>query len=1107
MADNFGPEQPRVLNVQHRSLDNVVFQYRKPPLTAEWNLINQISNEKIQEISKASYPSGWLTVGEVLQDGDSIAITGQVNCSATYEANSFKLYAKNDNIAIVNGWPILVQGTNSPDSDNIIRLGEPAGQLYDFVYLEVWRQLVGKDDPIYPCGNVLANPYPFDPSTGEAGNEIEWPAIGTETTKRVQIQYRIRVKNVTSYMSPTSDGFDIDTYPIGGRTSGQIVSTTYAYRKFGAADIGLYISSNDSDLEESKSVLNTVDGYVYAIPMFMVARRIKQDTIFTPANMRGTFVGKTDLAAGYVPDRPDSMLADVIYKTDIVDFRHQVLNSGKDVENLLDQTIAKLVAGELTTALKPGFGLDGAAALGASFGGGTLVKAETINVSGSLPSIGVGSNTLSTAFKRRAFCNAELEQDHNVINLGAFAAGATFNPETLLTLPDGHIFRIDGFYNASGPVTDITPATPRIPSTFTVGAAQTNLMMEFTIKYDSSSAGFKDVPKEFIEVNKGTYLPIATRDRDIPIRFNNGEYLLNFTVPPSDPHSPDDFTDPRDCLRYKGGNYTEDSAFGQEMVLYRTTNGSGVTALTLDSISGKYNGYYILGVKSVELQSAPNVYTSFTAQRTVVESPTSYVITNYSITTAAFLNAAVKIVLYVGSKPMQSVGAALPVEDSLKFFELSKQGRGILDTYELIEVVATEEGGTGTFWVDTIDKPIIAIAAKAETMAGYAVGTAYAWNSSGVMVSLTTPTNKSLPVLDSLSYTADLLPTKIRVTPTTSTHGTIRVPVLVHSYVTQAETPYTFFYKTNAYQGLLDTSTIYSGKVIKESSAIITTMGSGAVSNYTYNIGNAVFQTSSRSVLSQAGVLTRWSTYIKPDYYLQKTGDAFSYRIINVSVDITKDPLVDNGYEVLTLAEVYTGASGSSSYAITRVDVSHDNISNVVDRLPALKITASSSEDIVDYQCYSDNVSNSGLFFHGLDFTTARQKMHDPLNTLVNDFVLGGGLSGSSVSSKRGRNDFVLTAGQNNIFKLSDQPRPHIIYDYVFTLIGHKKKVYQMYLFNQSAKGLGMGQTDLTGRLYLMVISGETTPVDESETSLNGFFNRDTVDLYELVGRPIVKQY
>jgi hypothetical protein len=208
---------------------------------------------------------------------------------------------------------------------------------------------------------------------------------------------------------------------------------------------------------------------------------------------------------------------------------------------------------------------------------------------------------------------------------------------------------------------------------------------------------------------------------------------------------------------------------------------------------------------------------------------------------------------------------------------------------------------------------------------------------------------------------------------------------------------------------------------------------------------------------------------------------------------------------------MYAGIAGLKNYEVVRLDVSHDNISNVVDRLPALMIESGSVDDLVDYHCYSDNVFSGANVFHGVNFTKAKQKMHDPLNTLVNDFVVG-----ASSSSKRGRNNFTLTNGQNNSFKLSDTPRPHALYEYTVVFSderGHEFgwKVYQMYLFNMSAKGVISGEADLTGRLYLMVISGETRPVPENgepaETLLNGFFSRDTVDLFELVGRPVVKMY
>ena len=1101
MADNFGDQQNRVLSVTQRSLDNVVFQYRKPPLTSEWNLINQISNEKIQEITKASYPSGWMTVGEILQDwSESDVQTGQVNCSATYTANSFKLFSKKDNVAVVNGWPLLIEGTNSPDSNNIITLGAPAGQLYDFVFLEVWRKLVGKDDPIYPCGNVLSNPY--------SDNEIEWPAIGTETTKRVQFQYRIRVTGINSPVNPTHDGFDIENiHPIGGRTDGEY--TSYKFEKYGASDIGLYVSGDGSST--SQTVLNTVDGYVYAIPMFMVCRRQKWDDIFTASTMRRTFVDKAELADGYVPDRPDGALSDVIYKDDIVDFRHKILSSGKDVEMLLDQTVSKLVAGELTTAVKRGFGTDGDTNITASIGGGTLTKVECLNTSGSIPSIGTGSDTTDYDFKRRAFSNAEYTHDHNVIRVpvngsGAWIAGTISVASVLSTAPDGSVESVDGFYmpDESSPIpTGVTATATTITIADTGGNSivetSKRLLMEFTFKYDSSSVGFKDVPREFLEAGKGTYLPIATRDNDVTLRFNNDEYLLNYGLNPG-PHLPGE-TDPRDFLRYKGGNYTENSAFGHEMVIHRTTNGSGVVTINLSD--SKYNGYHILGVKSVEPATAPDVYgdpVDFTAQRSVTTGP--YVITSYSITSASYPNTDVRIVLYIGSKAPATLGD-YSVADSLKFFEFSKQGRGVIDTYEIIEIVGVEDGATGTFWLDAGDKPIIALLTKAKTVSGYVEGQAFAWkyDSSNISVDITVLNNSNLPVLVSSEYTSTLLPTKIKVTAAIAAGwGNIRVPVLVHSYVTQTETPYNFFYKTNAYQGLLDSSTAYYGKIMEEGPAVITTLGSGAVSNYSYandfqiSIGKAIFQSSSRIVTGviYGGNLPKWTAYVKTGDYIRQTASSQYYRILSVDSDTQ-----------LTLAEAFVGSGGTPvNYETIRTDVPHDNISNVVDRLPALKITALTTDDLVDYRCYSDNFFTSPFFFHGIYLTQPKQKMQDPLNTLTNDFVLG-----ASSTSKRGRNNFILTNGQNSIFKLSDTPRPQMLYEYAInlTVSGHNRKIYQIYLFNQSAKGMISGESDLTGRLYLMVISGETKPVDPTETSLNGFFNRDTVDIYELVGRPIIK--
>jgi hypothetical protein len=1069
MADNFGTGQNRVLTVKDRSIDNVVFQYKRPPLTSEWNLINQVSNEKIQDVVKVCIPSGWLNINDILQDAtESEACSGDVLCSEDYDSNSFKLVSIDNNIAIVNGWPILVQGSESVDDNNIIILDEPTGQSYDFVFLEVWRKLVGSDDNIYPYGNVTKNPF--------SDNEIEWDVIGTETTKRVQLQYCIRsVKISMAIVDVTKEIFDLtDIYPIGGRTTGEAVLQKYL--KYGSEDPGLYVAGDGSS--SSQEYLNTVDGYVYAIPMFIVHRRALSSNTFLSTTINNTKVDKEMLITGYRSDRPDSKIADIIYKEDIVDLRHLV-SSSNNLKSITDISISKLMAGDLSTTLKKGFGEDGAIT-SASSGGNTLLKVERLNSVGgdNIPDVGVGSDITGGTFKRRAFSNAELIHNHNIVEITDWESetGAFFITSKVV-FPPGEIISVDGFYSP-----DQSSLLTEIYSdgvTITIGGgtnlvAGNRLFMEYTFKYYSSSKGFKDVPKEFLEVNKNDSVIIATRDNDIPLRYNNSGELLNFGASAGESGYPGDITT-QDCIRYRGGNYTELSNFGHELVLYRTTNASGIVNIELSN--NKYNEYYILGVKSI---SVLGDLKNFTAERVITTSP--YAITNYIITLSSYPNTDVIITLYTGSKFVQDVGDSYSIADSVKFFELSKQGRGITDTYEVIEVIGVE-GASGIYTIDTGDKPIIKIVTKAITTGGYTEGTpfAYKFDASGIEVSIIDITvNNIYPILDSTSYTADYFPTKMNI-EATSGLTKIRVPVLVHSYVTANESPYNYYYKTIPYQGILNmTSDFIYGKISQEEGAVITTLGSGGITDYYYNTGTASFAQGSRII---SGIGTLWNSYVQAGDYIRISGGLYYYRILGVSSDIS-----------IILAETYKGITVlDNSYEIIRLDISKEIVSNIVDRLPSLSIV--SSDNITDYTCYSDDILSD---YGTLLFTGSISKLQDPLNAWTNDFILG-----NSTVAKRGRSDFRLTLGDNTLFKVGSG-RSYIKYRDTEELVsGRNKKVYQFYLFIRSGRNYQDNDSDLMGKVYLLVIAGES--ISQTKNILNPFSDKDVVDIYELVGRPIIK--
>jgi len=1081
MADDFGTKQTRVLDVDGRSLDNVVFLTGAVPLTSEWNLINQISNSKAQDAARVLTPSGWLRVGSVSGTlSEAAAQSGDVLASETYDANTFKIVSTGGNVAVVNGWRIFVQGWNSPDNNNVVELDTAGGQRYDFVFLEVWRKLVTYRDSLYPYGNVSKIPY--------TDNEILWSATGIETSMRVQVQYRIRSIPVATVLSGSSDVFsDVDVHPIGGRTTGE-----YAFSKFSlfdADDAGLYRTGDGS--VDSQVNLGTVDGYVYAIPMFLVYRRIPSASVFSPTAINYGYTTASRLSDGYVKDRPDGLLSDCVYAQDIVDFRHHVVSSTSDINDIVKCTLAKLVAGDLSTALKSGYDQDGQLSPSSS-GGSILTKAERINSTGSdnIPNMGTGDSF------RRAFCNSAVTTNHCVAQVsfngsGQWASG-TIALSSIVAKSYGSVTSVDGVYSTDlgALVTGVTYSTSdiTISSGSNLVGQSCNLYIEFTFTYSASDSGFKDVPRTVLEASKGSFSPISL-GREIAVRFNNAGALLNFGLTPN----AGDTTE-NDYVVNRGGVYTESYNYGHDLVVYRTTNGSSIVSISLTS--GTLNGYYVLGVKRVRVKSGSSYGdpVTFSVSRSVTVGP-PYVIDGFTVTAAGNPNADVEITLITGSKPSNDSGEAYDLTASMKFFEVNKQGRGVIDCFEMIDVVADEDipANPGSYVVDTtsLGKPIIALGTKSYMSAGYEVGDPQAYrHDTGAFVTITTTSpNISLPVLNSSAYSADWLPTRVVVTATPGL-SKIRIPVLVHAAPTSTESPYTFFYEMTPYQGILSATTEYRGKIISEGESFITTLGSGAIVNHGYSDGYVGVLNGQRVVSGSTGV--NWSGIAQPGDYiaLGATGvydESVGYRIHSVT-----------GTSGVVLAESYAGAGVTGMpYYIYRKDTPANGISNVVDRLPSYQVTDSTGTYVVDSSCDSCPIITY-LSTQPLKTTMPVVRKQDPLVSVANDFVVGA----QTKTNIRGRYDFKLSATESASYKLTPAaPRPHILYE--FATSSGRRKVYQTYLFARSADGMISGSSDLTGRLYLMIVSGETCTGANNE--LSTYTSTDTVDLFELVGRPVVK--
>ncbi len=376
---NLGTLVSGYLNPDGRNWETIGFQAGKPVLDKELNLSQDVDIGSAQMAVKLALPSGWLTTG-FLETSDT---TPEIY-TALATANALKIP---DQKAVVNGWPILVQHTNSNtgagQTENLLDLGaSPSGAgvtRTDLVVLEVWRKLVapspsvdGKSPMarIWLNGNVKLGAT--DDATLNLADDILDTSVGSETTKRVQIQYRLRV----------IQGVDLFSYPYGlddpvvtARSTPAAAAlpdgnaTTWPYVNQSAnGDPGLWIAGDGNPT----NTLATVDGYMYAIPLMAVFRR--NDTAFDRnTNHNG------GVASPGPSDRPDGYFYDIIEARDIADLRMAVSPTGWDYAELGEKFFTYL----LDNNLKTDWLLTG---IGAGSVGHTVLWADEIGV---LPGDGV----------------------------------------------------------------------------------------------------------------------------------------------------------------------------------------------------------------------------------------------------------------------------------------------------------------------------------------------------------------------------------------------------------------------------------------------------------------------------------------------------------------------------------------------------------------------------------------------------------------------------------------------------------------------------------------------------------------------------------------------
>lgn len=185
---------------------------------------------------------------------------------------------------------------------------------------------------IYYAGNLDCHSDLF------LDDDIQDPNLNVSSSRRVQVQYRLRVHQIFNYdISQEIFGFTHFSLLAQGPQSNPVNNFTFSRH---SEDNGLWYSGTGSEADAES--LGTVDGYIYAIPIAFVYRRNKpaNDTDgFQPLDRYNTGTlhdhdGNTLVGNIYVDnvpatdsDRPDGLFADQIASEDVLDLRRRVFTS------------------------------------------------------------------------------------------------------------------------------------------------------------------------------------------------------------------------------------------------------------------------------------------------------------------------------------------------------------------------------------------------------------------------------------------------------------------------------------------------------------------------------------------------------------------------------------------------------------------------------------------------------------------------------------------------------------------------------------------------------------------------------------------------------------
>lgn len=326
-----------------RSYESVVIQSGSPVIDWEMNLRGDVSIDYGYRLNNTRISPSCFLGGDFMErsnvSGSFIFLP-----SVAGNENLFRMRAQD---TIINGWNVRVEysGTSTPEINDIVLTAPPiSGNRVDLVIMEVWRGLITAIPDTAnksPGALILRNGNVKAPDSVNLTDDLIDPTFGSESNARVQIQYRLRVV----------PGVDISKYPDG--ISDPIVFANSVSDWNGPGADGTVTSHNFVPVSDdpglwkagtgdsvSATVMGSVDGYIYAVPVCAVARR-NSAAWNKDSNQNGGFL----ISAG-ISDRPDGLFVDSVVSSDIIDLRRGYL---REFQEINDKMISEILSNTMST--------------------------------------------------------------------------------------------------------------------------------------------------------------------------------------------------------------------------------------------------------------------------------------------------------------------------------------------------------------------------------------------------------------------------------------------------------------------------------------------------------------------------------------------------------------------------------------------------------------------------------------------------------------------------------------------------------------------------------------------------------------------------------------